>query len=805
MAAMLAVAALLATSTNVVAQPPSDGFLSETTQWAPDEATVRQLIGAPGAKNYAVGGRGFNDTGDYWTRLPASAKCAAGGDGCVRDIVWKLSLDSSGMFIQFRTDATAVGLAYTLRTDGAQANAPGAKLTAWTDFRQTGYSGADLYAWSETAKGWGFLGTTMGGLKYPNSSVLVSGIPAPDQGKLRTFRAHLPMYNAITDVSVLASGGKTIEPDWSFRDGGKPIVWYGTSITQGGVSPRPGHAYTNRIARAINREVLNLGFCGSGTMELSVAKHIAKIDTALFIIDCDWNMGGAEIAARAVPLAQYLRQNGHPKTPIVFAEGSDWPAHWISNASIGQGVAAKRAALESAVANLTSGGDNNVHLVQGHELYGDDAAAQAATYNNVHPTDLGHWRIAEFYSKFLPPLLLAGQQGQQQQPRAQRPPLPSPGARSAVQCTPPAKPCTDHPQRCCAPDISPGMTWTNFTALGIAGRAFNDTPTPFNRLPAAAQKTVRGPVWSLGLDAAGLSVRFESNAPTIAIQYTLGSAAGVGMPHFPASGVSGADLYALDEGVSPSVWKYVGTRQNLQSGTAQSGTVATDLPTDKLTSYRLYLPTYNTVLGGAIGVPSGAKLSADSRPGFKSPAVVWYGTSILQGGVASRVGNAFTNMISRRLQQEIYNFGFSGNGKMELGVYQHLAKLDASLIIIDCNWNMNGPSITANALPMLAYFRKNGHPKTPIVFAEGTPAGGEWLLPATRAGMAAKRNALRAAFETASPSDPNLHYVNASSFWPEQWLESPTVAGCHPTDEGGELITEFYTKMIPKWIATAGP
>lgn len=243
-----------------------------------------------GGKNYAVGGRAFNDTadGNYWTRLPASANCTDGGEGCVRDIVWQLSLDSSGMFIQFRTDATDVGMAYTLRSDGQ--NAPqnvGAKLTAWTDFRQTGFSGADLYAWDEAAAVWGFLGTTMGGLKFPNASLLVSGIPAPPAGKLRTYRAHLPMYNAVVDVSVLAGGGKVIEPDYSFRDGGKPVVWYGTSITQGGVSPRPGHAYTNRISRAINREVLNLGFCGSGTMEISVAKHIATLDAALFIVDCD--------------------------------------------------------------------------------------------------------------------------------------------------------------------------------------------------------------------------------------------------------------------------------------------------------------------------------------------------------------------------------------------------------------------------------------------------------------------------------------------------------------------------------------
>jgi hypothetical protein len=350
--------------------------LAEVTAGDSEAQSVRSY----GAESYAVGGRGFNDTEDYWTRLPVSAKCTQ-GEGCVRDIVWKLSLDSSGMFIQFKTDATAVGMAYTLRTDGQNANAPGPKLTAWTDFRQTGFSGADIYAWDEEAAEWGFLGTTMAGLKYPNASVLVRGIPAPAAGQLRMYRAHLPMYNAVEEVSVLASGGKVIEPDWSFRDGGKPIVWYGTSITQGGVSPRPGHAYTNRISRAIKREVLNLGFCGSGTMEISVAKHIATLDAALFIVDCDWNMDGATIAARAVPLARYLRGHGHPSTPIVFAEGSDWPAHWISNAPLGAGVAAKRAALEAAVANLTSSGDKHVHLVQGHELCESPSWQHLATFH----------------------------------------------------------------------------------------------------------------------------------------------------------------------------------------------------------------------------------------------------------------------------------------------------------------------------------------------------------------------------------------------------------------------------------------
>jgi hypothetical protein len=86
-----------------VAAAELDDLLSLSAQQnlQPDEATLASMLAAPGSKSYAVGGRGFNDTLDYWTRLPAAAKCSS-GTGCVRDIVWKLSLDSSGMFIQFR-------------------------------------------------------------------------------------------------------------------------------------------------------------------------------------------------------------------------------------------------------------------------------------------------------------------------------------------------------------------------------------------------------------------------------------------------------------------------------------------------------------------------------------------------------------------------------------------------------------------------------------------------------------------------------------------------------------------------------
>ena len=76
-----------------------------------------------------------------------------------------------------------------------------------------------------------------------------------------------------------------------------------------------------------------------------------------------------------------------------------------------------------------------------------------------------------------------------------------------------------------------------------------------------------------------------------------------------------------------------------------------------------------------------------------------YGTSILQGAVASRPGQMHTHITSRGLETEIFNFGFSGNGIMELSVAQYFVDIDASLIVIDCNPNMNATGIVRVPTP----------------------------------------------------------------------------------------------------------
>ena len=116
-----------------------------------------------------------------------------------------------------------------------------------------------------------------------NESYLYKGY----KRKLRHFRIHLPLYNTLTNLEL----GIDSDAIFHFKyDDKPPLVFYGTSITQGGCASRPGLAYTNIISRKLNRPCLNLGFSGNGHLEASIGRIFSNIQEAIFIIDCMWNI-----------------------------------------------------------------------------------------------------------------------------------------------------------------------------------------------------------------------------------------------------------------------------------------------------------------------------------------------------------------------------------------------------------------------------------------------------------------------------------------------------------------------------------
>ena len=286
---------------------------------------------------------------------------------------------------------------------------------------------------------------------------------------------------------------------------------------------------------------------------------------------------------------------------------------------------------------------------------------------------------------------------------------------------------------------SPELAWHDVTTWGVEGRAWEDEPRAryFDRLPAAAEKQVRRPVWSLSRDSAGMMVRFETDATTIWVDYTLLDG-GLAMPHMPATGVSGVDLYARD---AAGKWRWV----MITKPTAQQVRVpiVQGLAPGKR-EYALYLPLYNGINTLKIGVARDSTFRG--LPPRQDKPILFYGTSITHGACASRPGLVHTAILGRRFDRPVINIGFSGNGRMEAEVGALLTRVDPAVYVIDCNPNLNAAQIRERCVPLIKQLRA-ARPHTPIVLVEDRRNTNSWILPARNAHHDANQQALRDAYK----------------------------------------------------------
>eukprot|EP01059_Diplonema_ambulator_P007927 TRINITY_DN17459_c4_g1_i1.p1 TRINITY_DN17459_c4_g1~~TRINITY_DN17459_c4_g1_i1.p1 ORF type:complete len:777 (+),score=73.58 TRINITY_DN17459_c4_g1_i1:301-2331(+) len=673
-------------------------------------------------------------------------------------------------------------------------------------FPSTGVSGMDLFQWDAGNATWRWVATTTN--QTVQNEVQKLGVPVTDNS-VKRYRLHFPLYNGIQQLFIGTDDGSIIKPaDVQYT--APPIVWYGTSITQGGVVSRPGFAFTNNIMRTINREIFNYGFSGNCLMEIDVVQYLVTIKPApgLFVVDCEWNMSPDQVTNNTVPLVNYIRSN-LPDTPILLVEMTTAGDAWISSPS-----AAYQSAMRSTLKaqyDILKPTTPDLYYVTGDQLYEEAGEYLNPTVGGVHPTDLGQRSMTSFYTNYLP-TILKGEGGNMDRKGTFKGPKGRIAAATKEQmeshkATVEAGFRSELRQSEVKGTLGDQVDWYSVEdGIGVMGRAFNATERFYNRLPAAAQGVVRDEVYGLSLMSTGMSVPFITNSSSISINFTLVNPV-VPLWHMPDSGVSGGDLYRYD--TTSKTYRNVKCVQSWAGPDGEGPTVVVlepGLPTNESGKYLFYLPLRNEVGSLQIGVDQGSFFRVDpdydtgsSVVAFGKKPVVWYGTSIDQGGVASRPGNTYTNILSRNLGRMVLNFGFAGNGEMEVSVASFLTEIDAALIVIDCLPNMNPSSITNNTAPLVNYFRQNGHPTTPILLVAGTIYGDYWLDPTPNT---AKRQALKTQFDKLSPTDPNLHlFLNEhNELFAGDWFTNPTVGGTHPSDLGHREIAEFYTGYLPQFL-----
>jgi lysophospholipase L1-like esterase len=256
----------------------------------------------------------------------------------------------------------------------------------------TGVSGLDLYVKADDGR-WRWLGIGQPLESKTNTATLASGLP---DGR-REFLLYLPLYNGVSSVELGVSEGRKVEKSAARAEGRqKPIVFYGTSITQGGCASRPGMVHTAILGRRLDRPVINLGFSGNGRMEPEMATLLAELGPAVFVRDCLPNITAAEVTERMEPFVRTLRKV-HPETPIVMAEdrlytnGTVLPGPRKRNAE-------SHAALKTAYDHLLADGIKGLYYLPGAAQLGDDGEG---TVDGSHPTDLGFQRMADAFAPVL--------------------------------------------------------------------------------------------------------------------------------------------------------------------------------------------------------------------------------------------------------------------------------------------------------------------------------------------------------------------------------------------------------------------
>jgi lysophospholipase L1-like esterase len=312
------------------------------------------------------------------------------------------------------------------------------------------------------------------------------------------------------------------------------------------------------------------------------------------------------------------------------------------------------------------------------------------------------------------------------------------------------------------------------------------------RLPAKLKDTYRQPVWELAQDPSGGRIRFRTNSSAVAIR--LEYPRPPSMKNMHAFGQTGVDLYV--DGV------YRGTAiadADSKPGKTTEHTYFEGQPrVDR--DITLYLPLYMPVKVLGVGLDPGARLGA-AKPFAVSKPVVFYGTSITQGGCASRSGLSYQAILGRMLNLDFVNLGFSGNGMGEPELARAVASINASGLVLD--FAQNNPTVESLAqvyAPFLEAIR-SAHPELPILVI--TPiytADESWSRDERLEGM---RELIRqVAAQRIAAGDRHLEIVEGTD------LLGPSrgdglVDGVHPNDLGFQWMAEGLAGRLAKLLGLA--
>jgi hypothetical protein len=333
----------------------------------------------------------------------------------------------------------------------------------------------------------------------------------------------------------------------------------------------------------------------------------------------------------------------------------------------------------------------------------------------------------------------------------------------------------------------------NGLEFNIGGKFHNEKN--YFRLPSNYKNIVRPEVWNLSKNSSGISIKFRTNSPDISVKWKLSNF----LEHSNMSRIcsSGLDLYCLID----NQWQYV--KSGIPTSIETEQLLVSEMDTTSK-EFLLNLPLYDGVENIEIGIKKEFNISTTKDNYEINKPIVFYGTSITQGGSASRPGLAYPSIISRNLNIETINLGFSGNGKFEKSVGLALCEIDASAYIIDCVPNSSPDVIKSNVFSLIKQIRKC-KPNTPILLVESIIREYSYFQKTDKTifgglkYIEAQNTELRKSYENAIDENiNNLFYLSSDGLI--GYDHEGTIDGTHLNDLGMQRIAEKIEIEITKML-----
>lgn len=299
----------------------------------------------------------------------------------------------------------------------------------------------------------------------------------------------------------------------------------------------------------------------------------------------------------------------------------------------------------------------------------------------------------------------------------------------------------------------------------------------FCRFPEDKLCEMSDGIKQLSYHTAGARIRFRTDSPYVAVKVTLRS--GFYMRHMPLSGSSGVDIY-VGKGKDSRLVKMcspITVAQTVYEDGAYL--VPSDSEDGVFYDITLTLPLYNGVTEILIGIDREASVY-EPKP-YTYGTVAFYGSSITQGGCASRSGTSYDGILSRRIDCDIRNLGFSGSAVGEKAMAEYIASLKLAAFVYD--YDHNSPDLEHLRETHEPFFKliRAKQPKLPVLFLSRMNYG----TPEEREVSRQRRAVIYETYKRAlDGGDENVYFIDGESICKSVERDCCTVDGTHPNDLG---------------------